>query len=233
MTKHIISFSGGKDSTAMLLRMKELNMKIDKIIFGDCGLEFPEVYDFVDKMEKIIGMKITTVKTDKTFDEMFHKKISKGKYKGQIRGFPFVVTPCWIQRDLKVRQMEKLQKSDDCVYLGINHDERHRIQKDPTRKIKKLKYPLIEWKWGSRECLEYLRKKKMMPPIYKLFERTGCWLCPYQPLLSLKILYLYYPDLWEKLKKYEKACPHGFKPNFSLDKFEKGIPNKLTDFIGD
>ena len=29
--KHIVSFSGGKDSTAMLLRMLEENMKIDEI----------------------------------------------------------------------------------------------------------------------------------------------------------------------------------------------------------
>ena len=29
--KHIVSFSGGKDSTAMLLRMLEENMPIDKI----------------------------------------------------------------------------------------------------------------------------------------------------------------------------------------------------------
>ena len=30
---HVVSFSGGKDSTAMLLRMVELGMKIDMIIF--------------------------------------------------------------------------------------------------------------------------------------------------------------------------------------------------------
>jgi len=41
---NIVSFSGGKDSTAMLLRMIELDMSIDKIIFVDTGLEFPELY---------------------------------------------------------------------------------------------------------------------------------------------------------------------------------------------
>ena len=33
--KHIVSFSGGKDSTAMLLRMLEENMQVDEIIFCD------------------------------------------------------------------------------------------------------------------------------------------------------------------------------------------------------
>ena len=31
--KHIVNFSGGKDSTAMLLRMLEENMQVDEIIF--------------------------------------------------------------------------------------------------------------------------------------------------------------------------------------------------------
>lgn len=33
--KHIVSFSGGKDSTAMLLRMLEENMQVDEILFCD------------------------------------------------------------------------------------------------------------------------------------------------------------------------------------------------------
>ena len=31
--KHIVSFSGGKDSTAMLLKMIEAKMQIDEIVF--------------------------------------------------------------------------------------------------------------------------------------------------------------------------------------------------------
>lgn len=34
-TQHVISFSGGKDSTAMLLMMIENDMPIDRIVFID------------------------------------------------------------------------------------------------------------------------------------------------------------------------------------------------------
>jgi len=229
---HIISFSGGKDSAAMVLRMKELGMKIDKILFGDTGLEYPEVYEYIKKFEKILGIKIEFIRAKYTFEERFYQKVTKGKREGEIRGFPFTITRgCWINRDLKLRPMQKIQNREDFVYLGINYDEKHRIQKDPTRKIKNLKYPLIKWKWTGQDCLNYLRNKDLVPPIYKMFKRTGCWLCPKQTLLSLKLLYLYYPDLWKKLKKLEKDSPHAFKPNFSLEKFEKKIPNKLSDFL--
>ncbi len=33
--KYIVSFSGGKDSTAMLLRMLEENVQVDEILFCD------------------------------------------------------------------------------------------------------------------------------------------------------------------------------------------------------
>lgn len=53
--ENIVSFSGGKDSTAMLLMMLEKNMPIDEIIFCDTGKEFPQMYDYIDKVQKYMG----------------------------------------------------------------------------------------------------------------------------------------------------------------------------------
>lgn len=56
---NVISFSGGKDSTAMLLRMLEEGMPVDLIIYCDTGLEFPAMYDHIAKVEQNIGREIT------------------------------------------------------------------------------------------------------------------------------------------------------------------------------
>ena len=45
---HVVSLSGGKDSTAMLLRMLEEGMRVDIILFCDTGLEFPAMYEHLD-----------------------------------------------------------------------------------------------------------------------------------------------------------------------------------------
>lgn len=64
---HVVSFSGGKDSTAMLLKMTELGMPIDCILFCDTGLEFPAMYEHIKSVEKRIGKNITIVRANESF----------------------------------------------------------------------------------------------------------------------------------------------------------------------
>ena len=52
----VVSFSGGKDSTAMLLMMIERNMTIDEIVFFDTGWEWGQVYENVKLVEKMISV---------------------------------------------------------------------------------------------------------------------------------------------------------------------------------
>ena len=80
--KHIVSFSGGKDSTAMLLKMIEKGMQIDDIIYCEImatstlGAEYPEMYEYLDKVDKYllqtIGKKITRIKSDISFEQQFY-----------------------------------------------------------------------------------------------------------------------------------------------------------------
>ena len=219
--KHIVSFSGGKDSTAMLLRMIKLDMPIDEIVFADTTLEFPEIYDWIDKIEKIIKIPITRVTAKHSFDSWFYGHWTKGKNTDKIRGFPFVTRPCWWQRDCKDIPMSKLCKGN-ITYIGIAKDEENRIQRKVYSKGI-YKFPLIEWGWTEKDCINYLKKRGLEHPLIDKFKRTGCWLCPKQSKKSLKNLYLYYPELWNKLKQYEKNSPQGFKPNFKLSEFEKEV----------
>ena len=59
--KHIVSFSGGKDSTAMLLRMLEENMPIDIIAIF--------IKDILEDLGNITG----EIVTDDIINEIFSK----------------------------------------------------------------------------------------------------------------------------------------------------------------
>ena len=67
----IVSFSGGKDSTAMLLRMIEIGEHIDDVIFCDTGKEFPAMYKHIENVKRFVednGIKFTILKSQKSFD---------------------------------------------------------------------------------------------------------------------------------------------------------------------
>ena len=70
---HIVSLSGGKDSTAMLLRMLEEKMPVDIILFCDTGLEFDAMYKHIDKLGKYINQPITRLKAPYPFEYYFYE----------------------------------------------------------------------------------------------------------------------------------------------------------------
>ena len=85
-----MQFSGGKDSTCMLLMMLENNVPVDEIIFCDTGMEFPQMYEHIAKVEEYISSKygktITVLKPEKSFEYYLTEYTkTRGKYK-DIRG---------------------------------------------------------------------------------------------------------------------------------------------------
>ena len=69
---HAVALSGGKDSSYLLLRMIELDMPIDAVISADTGMEFPEMYDHLAKLDDHLyrerGIHITTLRHPKGFE---------------------------------------------------------------------------------------------------------------------------------------------------------------------
>ena len=73
---NVVSFSGGKDSTAMLLKMIEEKIDIDCVLFCDTGLEFPQMYEHIDKVERETGIHITRVKAVVLCQDLVQIKMS-------------------------------------------------------------------------------------------------------------------------------------------------------------
>ena len=49
---HAVSLSGGKDSHAMLLMMLERDKPINMVLSADTGMEFPEMYEHLAKLDE-------------------------------------------------------------------------------------------------------------------------------------------------------------------------------------
>lgn len=77
---HMVSFSGGKDSTAMLLRMIELDYRIDEVVNFDTGVEFPSMYEHIENVRKVLdehGIKFSVFRSEHTFEHFLLERESR------------------------------------------------------------------------------------------------------------------------------------------------------------
>lgn len=204
--KHVVQFSGGKDSTCMLLMMLEKGMPVDEIIFCDTGMEFPGLYKHIEEVRQYIrryGKDITFLKAEHEYEwYMFDKPIVRGKYIGSKGyGWP-AMDRRWCTRELKIEPTQKYLKDagETITYIGIASDEPKRHFESST-----IKHPLFEWGISEKKALSYCKEHGFTwGGLYEKFRRVSCWCCPLQNLASLRILYHDYPELWERLKDMDK-----------------------------
>ena len=75
---HAVSLSGGKDSTAMLLLMIERGLPINTVLWADTGMEFPEMYDHISKVDDYLyrerGIHITMLRHPKGFEYLMFEE---------------------------------------------------------------------------------------------------------------------------------------------------------------
>ena len=216
--KFRVSFSGGKDSTAMLFMLLEKNRPVDSVDFLDTGYEYPEVYQFLDRVDKRLSLydkKINYVflKPEWRFLKWFYAPWTKGKLKGEMRGYPQTTTPCYLSRQ-KGRTLDRLDK-EAFRYIGIGYNEKHRVTNNPL-----LIYPLVDWKVTEDECISYLKEIDLYPKHNRFYNRNGCYWCPKQPIKSLRSLYIRHPKRWAQMKVWEAESPHGFHADRKLKELE-------------
>jgi len=212
MDKYVTaSFSGGKDSTAMVLHMIELGEQLDEVITCDTGMEFPEMYDHIARVREVIegaGIKFTTLRAEHSFEwYMFDKEVTR-REDGTIRhGFGWPSTRSrWCTQHLKTNLMDRYRKNlaeqyDIIQCVGIAADEAHRAERDQN---KGQRWPLIEWGWAEADALAYCKAHGYdWGGLYDIFPRVSCWICPLKSIGEVRMLRRHRPELWERIKEMD------------------------------
>lgn len=215
MGKHIVQFSGGKDSTAMLNIMLEKKMPIDEVVFFDTGWEFDSVYKNIEDHRAIfenLGIKFTILKPKHTFDYLaFEKEVHKRD--GTVKkGYSWCGGLCRWGTTEKVRTLENYCKGS-IEYVGLAHDEQQRICK--VRKGIK-RYPLDDWKIAEADALaycyeigcEYIEEGYRL---YDLLDRASCYCCGNKNLKELRNIYTKLPCYWDRLKQKQAMTDRLYK----------------------
>lgn len=233
---NVVSFSGGKDSTAMLLMMLENKIPIDRIICVDTTKEFPAMYRHIAKVQEICPVEIEHIQFN--FDYWFGEHIkTRGKNRGKVGyGFPdFRNRWCTNRKRLAfMRQLEitryKRRSYDGTFkviepiveYHGIAFDEKSRCGRNGADHGRDIRYPLVEWGITQEQALKYCYSKGLdWEGLYDKFYRVTCWCCPMSRIGELKTLYNEFPELWQQLIEMDKKSYRKFRPDYSVDELSK------------
>jgi 3'-phosphoadenosine 5'-phosphosulfate sulfotransferase (PAPS reductase)/FAD synthetase len=232
---NIVSFSGGKDSTAMLLMMLEKGIPVDRIICVDTTKEFPQMYDHIQKVQAMIyPLKIEIVKID--FDYWFGEHITKKKNVGY--GWPFwrvrwctglkqrAILATLSDNKYNPRKENKKYKipSDIVEFHGIAFNESVRAINNKGRNIQ---YPLVEWGVTEKQTLEYCYGIGLnWGGLYEKFHRVSCWCCPFFRIGGLRVLHNDFPELWSELECMDKKTFRPFKRNYTIQDLSEKFANE-------
>jgi 3'-phosphoadenosine 5'-phosphosulfate sulfotransferase (PAPS reductase)/FAD synthetase len=194
--RHILSLSGGKDSSALAVFMKDRVPGME-YVFCDTKKELDETYDYLDKLQAFLGKPIVRLYDDRGFDHWLRV------YGGYLPSSNMR----WCTRMLKIKPFEKHVGDDEVImYVGIRADEDTRKAYIPTKPNITAAYPFREHgidQDGVRRILEECGLG--YPKYYDWRTRSGCYFCFFQRRAEWVGLLENHPDLFELAQEYEKV----------------------------
>lgn len=196
--RHILSLSGGKDSAALAIYLRDKIPDIE-YVFCDTEKELPETEDYLNRLQAYLGKPIRVLKHDgRTFD---HWLVIFNNYlpSAQMR---------WCTRHLKLIPFEKYVGNDQVVnYIGIRADE-FREGYISTKPNITARYPFKEDGLTKEDIYRILNDAGLgLPEYYKWRSRSGCYFCFFQQKIEWVGLLENHPKYFALAKEYEKTDP--------------------------
>ena len=193
MSDLVVAFSGGKDSTALVLRLSELGESF-RLLHTATGNELPGVRSHVLRVAAKVGADLIDVKAP-TLEELIEEQQCLPNWRMR-----------WCTRMIKIEPCAKWLRQNPEVQLavGLRADEEGRV--GGTYAGNDITYPLREWGWTLPQVEMYVKKSGLCPPL-----RTDCAVCFYQTLDEWRRLWLNHPKLYAQGEKWEAVTEHTFR----------------------
>jgi 3'-phosphoadenosine 5'-phosphosulfate sulfotransferase (PAPS reductase)/FAD synthetase len=193
--RHILSLSGGKDSTALAIYLRDRVPEME-YIFHDTGKELPDTLDYIERLEAYLGKRVVRTTTRETFDDVLRTK--GGMLPSNKRR--------WCTELLKLKPFETYIGDEYCInYVGIRADE-DRVGYVSHKPNIKAVFPFREDGIDYQGVVAILEDAGLGMPPYTEWGRTrsGCFFCFYQQKIEWVRLKQHYPEHFEEAKAYEK-----------------------------
>lgn len=187
----IASVSGGKDSTAMMLALREAEIPF-RAVFADTQWEAPQTYEYLDVLRKKIGP-IDVVGVEGGM-------MARARYRA---GFPGRMQR-WCTRELKIEPLRayhdkieaEIRRETVCV-IGVRAEESEARSKmvpledepEGTRSWGGWVWrPLLGWKIEDVIAIHRRHDVPMNPLYHAGFDRVGCFPCIFSRKEEIRLL---------------------------------------------
>ena len=193
--RHICGISGGKDSSALAVYMRRRVPEME-YFFCDTGAELPETYEYLTRLEVILGKPVARLNASRGFDHWF--EVFRGALPSpQMR---------WCTKNMKIKPIEEWIGDDPAIsYVAIRADEANRKGYISTKKNIETRFPFIEDGIDRSAVMRILEDAGIgLPEYYKWRTRSGCYFCFYQRKAEWIGLADRHPDLFDRAVAIER-----------------------------
>lgn len=198
---HVVALSGGKDSTAMALRLAEVEPRDYVYVCTPTGNELPEMFAHWRGLGDLLGSRIVPVMAA-SLKGLIEKQNALPNWRQR-----------WCTRMLKIEPfaawlMERAVEGYAITsYVGLRADEEEREGGDYTRVPgQTTRFPMRDWGWGLSDVAGYLQKRGVSIP-----RRTDCAVCFYQQLSEWFDLWIDHPEAYAEGEALEEMTGHTFR----------------------
>ena len=193
-TRHILSLSGGKDSAALAVYMRDRVPDME-YVFCDTDKELKETYEYLAKIEYFLGKKIVRLRDDRGFDHWLNV----------FKGYLPSANMRWCTKLLKIKPFEKyVGDAQVRMYVGIRADEDRSAYVSTKPNI----VPVLPFKDDGitvEDVRRILDESGIgLPAYYEWRTRSGCYFCFFQRRAEWVGLLEKHPELFKEAMKYEK-----------------------------
>lgn len=249
---NVLSWSGGKDSTATLILAHEKKIKIDVAVISlpmfdisrKIYADSPEHIDWlftkaIPTIEKW-GTHVEVVSSDKDYIYHFKHIVTKSKTaerNGKMAGW--LIGGACRMNDEKVEPIKKYFKSlppPITEYVGICADEPIRLERIDKRNQRSI---LAEQTITTTQARLICERHGLLSPNYTSgCNQRGCWFCPNAKISEFAKLKKHHPELYDELRKLNdkyksQLVSKGFRYTMTFDELDRQVDmlnNQMTIF---
>lgn len=186
---HLVGLSGGKDSTALALALRERNPSVRYCFYcTPTGRELPEMFDWWNRLSQLLGSPIAPIMRT-TLAQSIERNRCLPNHRIRFCTREIKIEPV-------IRLMSRLvSRGEVHSYVGLRADEEGRAGGafDQVPGVE-VHFPFREWNWGLVEVWRFLQQKNVASEIPV---RTDCDLCFHQRIGEWWRLWKNYPDRFQ------------------------------------